>query len=85
MGNLKLNGSYMSLLGYPARKMFYSFWVKACGVIPSSIRRFFEKLAHEMEYGFAAKYTIDLFVQGAITRDEMLTRIDELERKFNKS
>jgi len=38
----------------------------------------------EMEYGFAVKYTIDLFTQGAIDKDEMLVQIDELERRFNK-
>ena len=83
MRNLKLNEHHMSHLGRPLRKMFYSFWVSVAAV-PASIRRFLGWLVREMEYGFAVKYVIDLFTQGAISRDEMLARIDELERKFNK-
>jgi len=84
MRSLKLNGCYMSHLGRPLRKMFCSFWVSVAAV-PSSMRSLFARLAKTMEYGFAIKYVIDLFTQGAISRDEMLARIDELERKFNKS
>ena len=39
---------------------------------------------HELEFGFATNYTMDLFTRGIISRDEMLARISELERKFNK-
>ena len=84
MENNILDRHYISYLGRPTRKMFFSFWVKVCGAIPSSIRRFFERLMLNMEFGFAAKYTMDLFTKGVISRDEMLARIDELERKFNK-
>jgi len=82
MKSLKFNIRHISCLGYPVRKMF-SFWVSVRG-IPTSIKRFLEWLVHRMEYGFAVKATMGLFTQGHITREEMLERIDELERKFNR-
>ena len=85
MKSLKFNIRHISCLGRPARKMFLSFWVKVCRAVPTSIRRFLGRLAKDMEYGFAVKYTIDLFADSVISKDEMLERIDELERKFNKS
>lgn len=81
--NLKLPSHHISHLGRPLRKMVFIFG--SVEGVSSSIRRFFEKLFHEMEFGFAVKYTMDLFTQGSISRDEMLERISELERKFNKS
>ena len=84
MENNIFNIRPISCLGCPLRKMFCSFWVSVAAV-PTSIWRFFEWLALEMEFGFAVKYTIDLFTQKAIDMLEMLARIDELERKFNKS
>jgi len=85
MENNKLDKHRLLHLGHPTRKMFLSFWVKVCRVVPSSIRRFFEWLMLEMEFGFAASHTMDLFIWEVISRDEMLARISELERKFNKS
>jgi len=81
--NLKLSKCLIPHLGHRLAKCS-SFWVSVAAV-PSSIRRFFEKLMRNMEFGFAVQYTMDLFIEGAISRDDMLERISELEAKFNKN
>ena len=84
MRNLKLRKLPILDLGNsPPRKMLLI--LGPLRAVSPSIRGFLGRLIREMEYGFAVKYVIDLFTQGAISRDEMLARIDELERKFNKS
>ena len=80
MENNKLDKHYIPYLGHRLAKCS-SFWVSVAAV-PSTIRRFFEKLMLNMEFGFAAKYTMDLFTQGVISRDEMLQRIDALEQNL---
>ena len=82
MKSLKFNIRPISCLGRPLRKMLLV--LGPLRRTPSSIRQFFEKLMHNMEYGFAIKYTMDQFTQGVISRDEMLWHIDELEEKFQK-
>ena len=83
MKSLKFNIQHISCLGRPLRKMFSHFGSAVRGV-PTSIQQFLGRLVREMEFGFAVRYTVDLFAGGVISRDEMLERIDELERKFQK-
>ena len=83
MKSLKFNIRPTLCLGRLIRKMFYSFWVSVA-VVPTSVRGFLGRLARNMEYGFAVEYIIDLFTQGAISRDGMLEKLDELEEKFNR-
>ena len=83
MENNKFNIRPISCLGRPLRKML--FILGPLRGVPTSIRLFFEQLMRSMEFGFAANYAMDLFIKGIINRDEMLARINELERKFNKS
>lgn len=82
MKSLKFNIQPTLCLGRSLRKMLLI--LGPLRAIPTSVRGFLGRLARNMEYEFAVKYVIDLFTQGAITRDEMLERIDELEKKFQK-
>ena len=48
------------------------------------VLQFLSRVSVLMEYGYASGFYLDLYEQGVISRSEMLTKLDELDRTFNK-